>query len=124
MTTYEDISRKVEEKGGVATFHAQALREAQGAGRLTERINSEIQRSLLGMGLATVPNAAYLMPTNQWDVVRVYKVDSSVGRVIDAILSLDSLDRAEEADALIVSSVGGNATQLLQKIRDVLSDED
>ena len=123
MSTYEDIAQKVEENGGVVTFRAQVLREAQKAGRLTERINTEIQRSLAGVGLATVPKEAYLMPTNQWELVRVYKVDSGVGRVIDAVFTLDNQDRADAADTLIASSVGGNATQLLQKIRDLLGDE-
>ncbi|MEU2106373.1 hypothetical protein [Nocardia sp. NPDC019255] len=121
--TFADIAQQVEGNGGVATFKAQVLREAQGAGRLTERINSDIQRSLLGLGLATVPREAELMPTNQWEPVRVYKVNSEVGKVIDAVLTRDSLDRAQAADTVIVNSVSGNAAALLQKVRDLLADD-
>ncbi|MFF7943536.1 hypothetical protein ACFZC5_27800 [Nocardia gamkensis] len=90
---------------------------------MTERINSEIQRSLLGFGLATVPGEAELMPTNQWEPVRVYKVSSEVGKLIDAVLNLDDLDRARAADTVIANSVNGNAAALLQKVRDLLADE-
>lgn len=123
MESFEKIFEEVVENGGVATFYAQALREAQGAGRLTERINSDIKRSLAGHGLATVPRDPAHMPTYQWDVVRVYQVDSEVGRVIDAVLTLEDLDPAQAADKRIVESVGGNATRLVQKIRDLLGAE-
>ena len=46
-----------------------------------------------------------------------------LGRVIDAVFTLDHQDAADAADVLIANSVGGNASQVLQKIRDLLAVE-
>ncbi|WP_157509237.1 hypothetical protein [Luteipulveratus halotolerans] len=117
MTTYEEIKGFVDAGGGVATFAAGELREAQGAGRLTERINEGILRSLNALGMGAVPNEAYLMPTSQHDEVRVYDKASSIGRIIEAALA-----PGDENDRYLVETIDTTAADIVEQIRRLVAE--
>lgn len=116
LESYDDLKRTVDEGKGVATVYAASLRDAEGAGRLTERINSNISRSLASRGLGHVPFDAAELPTSQWAEVRVFDRTSPIGEVIAAAHTV-----SEDEDARLREAVDGNATALLDQVRTLLA---
>ena len=108
VNSYEDLKKVVDEGKGVVTVYAASLRDAEGAGRLTERINGNISRSLASRGLGHVPLTVSELPTSQWDEVRVFDRTSPIGDVIVAAHTV-----GEDADARLREAVNGDATALL-----------
>lgn len=115
VTTYEEIKHAVDEGNGVVTVYAASLRDAEGAGRLTERINSNISKSLHSRGLGHVPFKAEDLPTSQRAQVRVYDRTSPIGEVITAAHEV-----SEDMDARLREAVNGEATALLDQVRTLL----
>lgn len=114
--TYDEIKAAVDEGKGVVTVYAGSLREAEGAGRLTQRINANISKSLHSRGLGHVPFDAAHLPTSQWDQVRVYDRTSPIGEVIAAAHEV-----SEDMDARLREAVNGDATALLEQVRSILA---
>src|SRR5665647_1808668 len=83
-SSFEALKEEGDADGGVITVHAARMRAAQGAGRLTERINAQISDSLAARGLGHVPFDRKQMPTSQFADVRVYDKTTTLGRVIEA----------------------------------------
>lgn len=113
--TFEEIARYVRDNAGVASVQAWQLREAQGAGRLTARINAGILRSLADHGLGAVPSEAADMPTSQGEWVRVYAKNTSIGRVLEA-----ALQPGEAQDEILREAVDGDAASMVEKIRAIV----
>ena len=113
---YEQIRDKVVEEGGVTTLSMAELRDAEGAGRLTRGINDRISRALQRLGLGHVPYNAEDLSTSQWDEVRIFDRTSPIGKVIDAAHQV-GLDY----DIELREAVAGEASEMLDKIRAVLS---
>lgn len=116
LESYEAIKQVVDEGRGVATVFAASLRDAEGAGRLTERINSNISRSLASRGLGHVPFDAADLPTSQWAEVRVFDRTSPIGEVIVAAHTV-----GEDGDVRLREAVDGDATVLLEQVRTILA---
>lgn len=114
---WNDIKSRVDENGGVITLLAAELREAQGAGRLTERINRAIHDSLAARGLGHVPLDVECMPTYQHEEVRVYDRTSSIGRVIEA-----AHRPGDEEDERLREAIDAEAVTLLSQIRDLVAE--
>lgn len=115
--TFADIQQEVRNNGGVITIEASQLREAQGAGRLTERINGEISESLRRLGLGHVPFYAEDLPTSQYELVRVYDATSALGKVIEAAHTPGS-----DEDNTLREAVDGEAAGLLSQIRALVAE--
>jgi len=116
VDSYDAIKQAVDEGKGVVTVYAASLRDAEGAGRLTERINSNISGSLANRGLGHVPFEAADLPTSQWAEVRVFDRTSPLGGVIVAANT-----GGEDADACLREAVNGDATSLLDQVRTLLA---
>jgi len=114
-STFEGIEAAVRSNGGVASFPAWQLREAQRAGRLTHRINENILRSLAGRGLGTIPGSADGMPTSQNEWVRVYAKDTPLGRVLEA-----AMQPGEDEDEVLREGVDGAAAKMVERIREIV----
>lgn len=115
--TYQAIADRVRENGGVITVYASELREAQGAGRLTTRINEEISNALRQRGLGHVPYYAHDLPTSQYELVRVFDATSALGKVIEA-----AHEPGEEFDVELREGVNGEAADLLNQIRNLIAE--
>jgi hypothetical protein len=109
----EDVRTSVEAAGGVVTFRAGDLRDAFGAGRLSSGVRDGISRGLLGLGLGHYPQE---LPDWQDFLVRVYKLGSPIADIIDAVL-VPSPAHDEE----LRQAVHGDAAEILQRIRDLVS---
>lgn len=117
MTNMNDIKKAVENAGGVLTFEAWELRDAIAAGRLTPRINGMISESLKSYGLGHVPADPNLLPTSQYEPVRVYDMGTSVGKVIAAAQT-----PGETNDRLLIESVDGDAADLVARVRALVAE--
>lgn len=113
--TFEGIEAFVRANGGVASFRAWQLRDAQGAGRLTQRINQNILRSLAGRGLSAIPGTADSMPTSQGEWVRIYATNTPLGRVLEA-----ALQPGEDEDEVLREGVDGAAAKMVEQIREIV----
>jgi hypothetical protein len=115
-STYDEIKALVDEGKGVTTVYAAWLRDAEGAGRLTEGINAKISRSLASRGLGHVPFKASELPTAQWSEVRVFDKTSPLGTVI-----LAAHEVGEDADQRLREAVDSGAAGLLEQVRTLLA---
>lgn len=115
--TFDEIQQEVNDNGGVITIEASQLREAQGAGRLTERINGEISESLRRRGLGHVPFYSEDLPTSQYERVRVYDATSALGKIIEAAHT-----PGEDEDNTLREGVDGEAAGLLSQIRALVAE--
>jgi hypothetical protein len=107
----------VDENGGVTTVDAWQLRESQGAGRLTARINQQISDSLSARGLGHVPFKVEDMPTYQNEQVRIYDRTTALGKVIDSAHNV-----GEEHDERLREAINEEAVTILQQIRDLVAE--
>lgn len=100
----------------------QDLRDMTGYSRLGKRVLWEIGHELTNNGLGYFPAATIddNDSPRQWDAVRIYKKDSSVGKVIEAVQS----PTAENDTFLkeVASGENANAADILDKIRTLLED--
>lgn len=113
--TYDEIEKSVRANGGVESFRAWQLREAQEAGRLTQRINQNILRSLEGRGLGAIPSNSEAMPTSQGEWVRVYAKDTPLGRVLEAAMRPGEIE-----DEVLREGVDGAAAKMVEQIREIV----
>ncbi|WP_124393135.1 hypothetical protein [Rhodococcus wratislaviensis] len=116
-TTFDSIAENVRANGGVITVKASQLREAQGAGRLTQRINEEISEALRRRGLGHVPFYSEDMPTSQYEQVRVYDATSALGKIIEAAHT-----PGDDEDLTLREGIDGEAAGLLSQIRALIAE--
>ncbi len=83
--TMEDIKAAVEANGGLLTLKMEALRDAYGAGRLAKIVRENILKTLRGLGLGHLP--AGDLPNEQEESVRLYKLGTPIGDLIDAVIT-------------------------------------
>jgi len=84
MGNWDSIKQEVENNKNVNTVSMETLREAMGAGKLGVHVRTEISKTLAGMGLGHVPQE---LPSYQHESVRLYKRGTSVGDLIELVLT-------------------------------------
>jgi len=109
---FKALRDSVQQAGGVQTVYASELRDAIGAGRLTQGVNSKISDELRAQGLGHVPHDPEDLPTSQWELVRLYDLGSAVGKVV-----LAAQLPGEANDRTLIESVTGDAADILEKVR-------
>lgn len=82
--SWEKIKEQVEKSNNVKTFSMEVLRDAHGAQRLGVNVCNDISKVLAGIGLGHVPVD---LPSYQHEQVRLYKRGTSVGQLIETVLS-------------------------------------
>lgn len=108
----DDLQEAVEANGGVLTVPAWKVRDAYGAERLGAQVRANITRELQGRGLGHYPTE---IPDRQRREVRIYKIASPAGAVIDAVLR-----PGEPGDRLLRESAGSEAESILSKVRELV----
>ena len=114
---WDNIKEQVEKNGNVCTFSMNTLKEAHGAGRLGVNVRAEISQTLAGIGLKHVPTE---LPSSQNEQVRIYKLGTPVGHLIETVLS-----PGEQNDKALVDRVGTQGPDLaaiIQKIRELVGE--
>lgn len=116
-STWDGIKADVDEHGGVVTVSAWRLRDAQGAGRLTERINGQISESLAARGLGHVPFNVEDMPTYQNEQVRIYDRTTALGKVIESAHL-----PGDDHDERLREAINAEAVDILRQVRDLVAE--
>jgi len=116
-SSMKDVAAAVSENGNLMTATLGELREALGYNRLGVRVLGEIARSLQDEKLGYFPTWA--LEDNDvpryGDVIRIYRIDSAVGRTIEAVLK-----PSPSGDELLLDSAGSEAVEKLRRIRIIL----
>jgi hypothetical protein len=92
-----------------------ALRDAYGTGKLGPHGCSGISKELAGRGLGHYPPT---LPQHQDEMVRLYKLGSPVGDLIEALLEVST----EQDDTLRRAACGDDAA-VLRQIRELVCSE-
>ena len=114
---WDALRDEVHSSDGVLTVQAWRLRDALGAGRLTERINGQISDALAQRGLGHVPREAVDLPTSQYDPVRIYDRTSTIGKVIEA-----AHNPTDETDEYLREAIDDRAVRILEQVRVLVAD--
>ena len=112
---YQDLDAleaDLSESGGVLTLPAWIIRDAYGAERLGTQVRANITAKLRGRGIGHTPPE---FPDRQWTSVRLYKIGSPAGTVIEA-----ALNPGEDGDQVLRDSAGGEAELILSKVRELV----
>ena len=91
------------------------LRDIHGAGKLGIHVVRNISEELERHGLGHFPEE---LPQEQWKRARIYKLGTAVAKVIRAATSTD-----EKSDAVLRNIGGGEANDILKKVRELVCDE-
>lgn len=112
VSSMEELRELVESHGGVWTTTMEVLRDAYGKGRLGVHVREGIRNALVGLGLGHFPPK---LPDYQEHSVRLYRLGSPVGNLIEAILDL-----SPERDDQLRQAAGGDDAEILQQIRELV----
>jgi hypothetical protein len=112
--TYGDVEEIVDQAGGITSFVMHILRDVHGAGKLGVHVVSGISNELDARGLAHYPEE---IPTDQYARVKVYRKNSTVGKLMSAALSVD-----ETSNVVIRQLCSSEADKIVQRIRELVCD--
>ncbi|MGO9699984.1 MAG: hypothetical protein ACLPX7_12065 [Xanthobacteraceae bacterium] len=115
MKNYDDLAKAVRDAGNVLSCDMGTLRDVHGAGKLGIHVVRNISEELERHGLGHYPEE---LPQDQWKYARIYKLGTPVARVIRAVTSPD-----EKSDKVLRDIGGGEANDVLKKIRELVCDE-
>lgn len=114
---FNDMDALVDEldrNAGVMTVAAWQVRDAYGADRLGAQVRANITTALRGRGVGHHPEA---FPDRQYTAVRLYKLDSAAGRLVEA-----ALNPGPGHDQTIREAGGDEAARILSRVRELVCD--
>lgn len=112
VSSLEELREHVDNHDGVLTTTMGVLRDAYGKGRLGPHVRAGIHNALAGLGLGHFPSE---LPEYQNERVRLYRLGSPVGNLINAVLDL-----SEESDELLRGTAGSQDTEILRQIKELV----
>jgi hypothetical protein len=113
VKSYDELAKHVQDQGHIAVFDMGILRDLEGAGKLGKYVRSAISKSLGSHGLGHFPED---LPIYQHEEVRVFRRDSPVGRVVDAVLHPSA-----NGDAVLRVLTDNDDHERLEQIRQILA---
>lgn len=96
----------------VMTVDMGTLRDIHGAGKLGVHVVKNISEELELHGLGHYPEE---LPQDQWQNARIFRAGTPVAKVIRAVMSPD-----EKGDKILRDLGGGEASDVLKKIRELV----
>jgi hypothetical protein len=115
IKNYDDLAKAVRDAGNVLSCDMGTLRDIHGAGKLGIHVVRNISEELENHGLGHYPEE---LPQDQWKNARIYKLGTTVAKVIRAVVSPD-----EKSDKVLRDIGGGEANETLKRIRELVCDE-
>lgn len=100
-------------EGGIKVLSMWRLRDAAGWSKLGSNVIIDIANLMEAHGLRRLPAGS--LPTDQYMTVRLYVEDSSVGRLIDAVLH-----PSKSGDDKLRQAGNNDAVEILDHIRDLV----
>lgn len=110
--TYDELRQEVEDSGGVKTVDMGTLRDAHGAGKLGSTVRANITKELRSRGMN---HSSGDLPSYQHEMVRIWLMGSPAGDLIEAVLN-----ETQDADQIIRDAVETNASDTLDKVRELV----
>ena len=114
MDTWEELQDFVGQRGDVASVEMIVLRDIHDVKKLGIHVVTQISNKLKGVGLGHYPTD---LPLYQEEYVRLYRLGTPTAELIGAVL-----DPSEENDAKLREIGSNGATELLDRIRALVSD--
>lgn len=109
---YDDFATLIEDNDGIFLTTQEVLRDAHGAERNGKHVREAIRKELASRGIGTMPED---LPIYQHEPVRLYRLGSPTAAVISAVLH-----PSEAGDATLRQSVGSQAQEVLNKVRELV----
>ena len=113
MNTFKELHEEVEKHQNVLTVTMAQLRDIYGTKRLGVHVCEEISRKLSGAGLGHVQE----LEPDAWQKVRIYKLGTPVGRMLDA-----AYHPGEEGDAVLREIAESDANERLDQVKAIVCD--
>ena len=117
MAKYEDFTQvadAVHQKGGIASFSMEELRDAHGAGKLGKHVITGIRKNLAGKGIGHWPKD---LPFYGHERIRLYTLGSPFE---DCLKNLENF--TEDADDHLRNVFTNDSDSIIQSIRELVCD--
>lgn len=98
---WNGIKEEVEKNDGVLTVTMEKLRTVHGSKKSGVNVRAEISETLAGMNIAHIPQE---LPSNQKELVRLYKKDTPMGNLIDTVLQPSERNDGELREQIKIKS--------------------
>jgi len=108
----QQLIKKIDTREAVLTTTMQEVRDAYGSGRLGVNVREGISELLLQQGIGHIPRK---LPAYQDQPVRLYRLGSPVGKLIQAALKV-----SDRNDEVLRRAAAGDASKVLQKVRELV----
>ena len=115
---FDEIKKRVDDKGGVLSVLMKELREAHGASKLGNNVVNEIQAILAEKGIAHSPAD---LPTSAVKKVRLYTLMS---RLKDSVAANNGLFSEKADEAVRKSVMLDDYARMVEDIRAIVSPQD
>jgi hypothetical protein len=112
IQTYADLQQTTASRGGVMTVQMMKLRDIHGAGKLGVHVTQNISDKLKSLGLGHFPEE---LPLQQSEDVRIYVRGSAVGKLIEAVLTVDA-----PSTKVLREAANNQNNEIVQKIRELV----
>ena len=114
VQTYADLKAYIRDRGGLANVGMFRLRDIHGAGKLGVHVVASISERLSAQGLGHQPEA---LPSDQNEIVCVYELGSTVGRVFNATRTVNN-----ENTRFLRELANNDAADQVKRIREIVCD--
>jgi len=115
--TWDEVKQKVEENGNLTTLTMEELRDVMEVSRLGVHIRDSISRKLAGIGLGHIPRN---LPSYQHEQVRIYKRGTTIGDLIDQVMSPGQQNDRKLAEQFSEEPI--DYAEIVAKIREIVSE--
>jgi hypothetical protein len=112
IVTYADLQQATAAKGDVMTITMMKLRDIHGAGKLGVHVTQNISDKLKSLGLGHFPEE---LPQQQSEEVRIYVRGSAVGKLIEAVLTVDT-----PSNKVLREAASNQNNEIVQRIRELV----
>jgi hypothetical protein len=112
IETYADLQQATAAKGDVMIITMMKLRDIHGAGKLGVHVTQSMSDKLKSMGLGHFPEE---LPQQQSEEVRIYVRGSAIGKLIEAVLTVDA-----SSNKILREAASNQNNDIVQKIRELV----
>lgn len=112
---YDALADLVDQHDDVLTVEMRLLRDVHDVGRLGKHVRENISKKLNGVGLGHFPKDE--LPSSQYNDVRLYRLGSPAGSLIEAVV-----EPGEENDREIQKAVNSDARETIERVKELVCD--
>lgn len=114
LQNYDVLAEAVDDSDNLLTIQMDILRDIHGAGRLGKHVRENISDELRSNGLGHYPEE---LPSSQYNSVRIYRLGSPAGRLIEAVT-----EPGADNDETIRTAINKDAQQAIDRVQELVCD--